>query len=316
MLKDLELGLPSKLPSKKDDLFCFYFNFENLIKTIDYLHKYNLALFSKLQNFNERMIKVEEIAVQFPKVQEEIQNLQLYSREQEKMIKENQSKINDNDTKINDLSKKIDKNKININKNEELINNNKEKIDLLFKEKEKEKNDNQIKEQEKRLQNENQINNKKEKEAINFDEIKKYINENVFKGNNDKDIELLKHNVNTINDKLKEMQINIDSSNNQMERNISNLINSLENNGGEGFQINIPGKSADGNLFKMTMAQIEKNKKYSQDMIDQISTSLEKLRHDVNWLNNDLFECKNNYQNLQKLFDEYLVKNFILLLKI
>ena len=316
MLKDLELGLPSKLPSKKDDLFCFSFNFENLIKTIDYLHKYNLALFSKLQNFNERMIKVEEIAVQFPKVQEEIQNLQLYSREQEKMIKENQSKINDNDTKINDLSKKIDKNKISINKNEELINNNKEKIDLLFKEKEKEKNDNQIKEQEKRLQNENQINNKKEKEAINFDEIKKYINENVFKGNNDKDIELLKHNVNTINDKLKEMQINIDSSNNQMERNISNLINSLENNGGEGFQINIPGKSADGNLFKMTMAQIEKNKKYSQDMIDQISTSLEKLRHDVNWLNNDLFECKNNYQNLQKLFDEYLEdKKFYLTFK-
>ena len=312
MLKDLELGLPSKLPSKKDDLFCFSFNFENLIKTIDYLHKYNLALFSKLQNFNERMIKVEEIAVQFPKVQEEIQNLQLYSREQEKMIKENQSKINDNDTKINDLSKKIDKNKISINKNEELINNNKEKIDLLFKEREKEKNDNQIKEQEKKVQNENQ----NEKEVVNFDEIKKYINENIFKGRNDKDIELLKHNVNTINDKLKEMQINIDSSNNQMERNISNLINSLENNGGEGFQINIPGKSADGNLFKMTMAQIEKNKKYSQDMIDQISTALEKLRHDVNWLNNDLFECKNNYQNLQKLFDEYLEdKKFYLTFK-
>ena len=312
MLKDLELGLPSKLPSKKDDLFCFSFNFENLIKTIDYLHKYNLALFSKLQNFNERMIKVEEIAVQFPKVQEEIQNLQLYSREQEKMIKENQSKINDNDTKINDLSKKIDKNKININKNEELINNNKEKIDLLFKEREKEKNDNQIKEQEKKVQNENQ----NEKEPVNFDEIKKYINENIFKGRNDKDIELLKHNVNTINDKLKEMQINIDSSNNQMERNISNLINSLENGGGEGFQLNTPGKNADGNLFKMTMAQIEKNKKYSQDMIDQISTALEKLRHDVNWLNNDLFECKNNYQNLQKLFDEYLEdKKFYLTFK-
>ena len=312
MLKDLELGLPSKLPSKKDDLFCFSFNFENLIKTIDYLHKYNLALFSKLQNFNERMIKVEEIAVQFPKVQEEIQNLQLYSREQEKMIKENQSKINDNDNKINDLSKKIDKNKININKNEELINNNKEKIDLLFKEREKEKNDNQIKQQEKKVQNENQ----NEKEPVNFDEIKKYINENIFKVRNDKEIELLKHNVNTINDKLKEMQINIDSSNNQMERNISNLINSLENGGGEGFQLNIPGKNADGNLFKMTMAQIEKNKKYSQDMIDQISTALEKLRHDVNWLNNDLFECKNNYQNLQKLFDEYLEdKKFYLTFK-
>ena len=305
MLKDLELGLPSKLPSKKDDLFCFSFNFENLIKTIDYLHKYNLALFSKLQNFNERMIKFEEIATQFPKVQEEIQNLQLYSKEHYNAIKENQNKIIENDNKINDLSKRIDKNKININKNEESINTNKEKIDLLIKE--KEKNDNKIKEQEKKLQNEKQNNNTKESASINSEEIKKYINENVFQGKNDKDIELLKDNINTINDKLKEMQINLDSKNNQMERNISNLINSLENSGGsEALQLNLPGKNADANLFKMTMAQIEKNKKYSQDMLDQISTSLEKLRHDVNWVNNDLFECKNNYQNLQKLFDEYL----------
>ena len=47
MLKDLDIDLPANLPSNKDDLFCFSFNFENLIKTIDYLHKYNLALFSK-----------------------------------------------------------------------------------------------------------------------------------------------------------------------------------------------------------------------------------------------------------------------------
>ena len=93
MLKDFEIGLPSKLPSKKDDLFNFSFNFENLIKTIDYLHKYNLALFSKLQNFNERMINFEKIAAEFPKVKEEIQNLQLYSKEHEKLIKENKKKL-------------------------------------------------------------------------------------------------------------------------------------------------------------------------------------------------------------------------------
>ena len=106
MFKDFEIGLPSKLPSKKDDLFCFSFNFENLIKTIDYLHKYNLALFSKLQNFNERMLKFEEIATEFPKVKEEIQNLKLYSKEHENLIKENQDKINANNNKISDLSKK------------------------------------------------------------------------------------------------------------------------------------------------------------------------------------------------------------------
>ena len=302
MFKDFEIGLPSKLPSKKDDLFCFSFNFENLIKTIDYLHKYNLALFSKLQNFNERMLKFEEIANEFPKIKEEIQNLKLYSKEHENLIKENQNKINVNNNKINDLSKKIEKNKINIEANEEMINENKNNIDILLKDKaEKEK---KLAEEEKNQNNQNDGNiNKKSK--INFDEIKKYITENVFKGANDKDIELLKDNVNTINEKIKEIQINIDSSQNQMERNISNILNSMLNKDMP-YQSNMQGKNMDGNLFKMTMAQIEKNKKYTQDMMDQFSTAQEKLKHDVAWLNNDLSESKKNYQNLQNIVDEYL----------
>jgi hypothetical protein len=38
MLKDLDIDLPANLAPNKDDLFCFSFNFENLIKAIDYLH--------------------------------------------------------------------------------------------------------------------------------------------------------------------------------------------------------------------------------------------------------------------------------------
>jgi hypothetical protein len=41
MLQELKLDLPENLPSKTKDLFCFSFDFENLMKTIDYLHKYN-----------------------------------------------------------------------------------------------------------------------------------------------------------------------------------------------------------------------------------------------------------------------------------
>ena len=328
MLKDFEIGLPSKLPSKKDDLFNFSFNFENLIKTIDYLHKYNLALFSKLQNFNERMINFEKIAAEFPKVKEEIQNLQLYSKEHEKLIKENEKKIGENENKIDDLAKKIDQNKTNIATNEELIENNKKNIDILLKDKndretkeneeneeieENEENDeiaNENKNEDKipkgkyQIQNNNNIiisNNRKKSVA----KIPKNFNVDIIKGEYDNDIELLKHNINNINEKLKEMQINIDSTNNQMQRNISNLINSIENNGQTSFQLNVSGKNTDANLFKMAMTQIEKNKKYVQDMMDQFSSGQEKLKHDVNWLNSDLSETKTNYQNLLKLFEEY-----------
>ena len=101
------------------------------------------------------------------------------------------------------------------------------------------------------------------------------------------------------------MEINIDSKNNQLERHISNLINSLENNGQSSFQLNVSGKNTDANLFKMAMVQIEKNKKYAQDMMDQFSSAQEKLKHDVNWLNSDLSETKTNYKNLLRLFEEY-----------
>ena len=301
MLKDFEIGLPSKLPSKKDDLFCFSFNFENLIKTIDYLHKYNLALFSKLQNFNERMIKFEEIATEFPKVKEEIQNLQLYSKEHENLIKENQNKINENGNKIDELSKKIEKNKNNININEELINENKQNIDILLKDK-NEREKKSAEEEESKIHK--KVDNKNTK--LNADEFKKFMKENVVISANDKEIDLLKDNINNINEKIKEIQINIDSTNNQMERHISNILNSIINKNEMPYQVNIQNKNIDGNLFKMTMAQIEKNKKYSQDMIDQFNTTQEKIKQDVIWLNNDISEYKNKYRELKNIVDEYL----------
>ena len=289
MLKDFEIGLPSKLPSKKDDLFCFSFNFENLIKTIDYLHKYNLALFSKLQNFNERMIKFEEVATEFQKVKEDTLNLQLYSKEHETLIKECQNKIVDNENKIKELSKKIDKNEIDISNNNDLITTNKKNIDILLKEK------NEKKKNEKDNQNAN----------INAEEIKKYMAQNVFKGSNDRDIDLIKNNINIINEKLKEMQTNMDSRNNQMERNLSNIVNSIGGNGDISIQMNTQGKTSDANLFKMTMLQIEKNKKYFQEMIDQYHTTQEKLKQDILWINNDIAENKKNYQSLSKTLEEY-----------
>ena len=295
MLKDFEIGLPSKLPSKKDDLFCFSFNFENLIKTIDYLHKYNLALFSKLQNFNERMIKFEEVAAEFQKVKEETQNLQLNSKEHDTLIKECQNKIVDNENKIKELSKKIDKNEIDISNNNDLITTNKKNIDILLKEKnEKKKNE-----------KESGTENAKQNANINTEEIKKYMTQNVFKGSNDRDIDLIKNNINIINEKLKEMQINMDSHNNQMERNIANIVNSIGGNGEISIQTNAQNKTSDANLFKMTMLQIEKNKKYFQEMIDQYHTTQEKLKQDIIWINNDLAENKKNYQSLSKSLEEY-----------
>ena len=272
MINDFEIGLPSKLPTEKDDLFCFSFNFENLIKTIDYLHKYNLALFSKMQNLNERMIKIEEIN---PKIQEEIKNLQ----------KDFQNSSNKHENKINDLSKEIEKSNIKINENKKLIGNNKENIDKLFKE---------INEIKNKPDNKNKKENKEEGK-INFDEIKKFLSENAIKGNNDKKLELINHKVNELSEKINTIQINSENSHNQKK--ISYLASSLEHNGEERNEKETIGNS---NLFKITMAEIEKNKKNSQDKIAEFKTFQDKMKEDILRLSKDLAETKTNYQNLLK----------------
>lgn len=132
MLQELKLDLPENLPSKTKDLFCFSFDFENLMKTIDYLHKYNLALFSQLQNFNKRMVFLEEKLPEFNKLKINVEN-------QEKQLKEHQSIIEENQLKIKELENTIE------SLEDKNINKNKTESDNTNKKKEGEINEDKIK---------------------------------------------------------------------------------------------------------------------------------------------------------------------------
>ncbi len=294
MLDDFELGLPSQLPTEKKDLFCFSFNFENLIKTIDYLHKYNLALFSKLQNFNERMTKFEEVAEEFQKVKEITQELQLNSKEHDTLIQENQKKILNNEEKINELTKRVTQNEYNITDNHEKIIENKKNIDKLIKESEEMKKKAKKEKEEEKL-----------KEKVNPEIIKKYITQNHIHLN-DEEIELMKKDINNINEKYKEMEINMEGINSQMQKNLNNLVNTIESKGEISITTTTQNKTNDANLFKVTMLQMEKNKKHFQEMINQLNTTQEKIKQDIKWLNDDFLENKKNYNNLSNSVNIYL----------
>ena len=128
MLHELKLDLPENLPSKTKDLFCFSFDFENLMKTIDYLHKYNLALFSQLQNFNKRMVILEGKLPEFNNVKTSVEN-------HEKQLKEHQSIIDEDQTKIKELENIIENlNDKNPDKKPDKNNNIKKKKEVEFNE--------------------------------------------------------------------------------------------------------------------------------------------------------------------------------------
>ena len=282
MLKELKLDLPPELPSQTKDLFAFSFDFENLMKTIDYLHKYNLALFSQLQDFNTRMNAVEEIVPDVYKLKTDVESLENKTKEHESLINENQSRIKELDRNIKDSNDKIDLNEYNIKKNKESIIEIEKKIDNLNKS----------------IEDINK--NKPNKPDFDMDKIKKYLNENVI-GTSNKDIDSIKHNINNINDKIEEVKNDISSKNANIEKKISNILSQIDND-----ESNILRGKNQGeiNLFKITMAQIEKDKKNFEAFMDDYNTEHEKMKHDITWLNEQVEENKNNYQTFLKAFNE------------
>ena len=277
MLKDLDIDLPANLPSNKDDLFCFSFNFENLIKTIDYLHKYNLALFSKLQNLNERMAKFES------ETSEELKKVKTITEENKSKIDEVGGKLNEANNDIEDLKKDIIKNE--------------EKIDLIL----TYENNKNINENEN--ENEEQENNaNSDNDKINKNNFQKFLSENALKKSDDNEIDLLKYNVSKINDKIKEIETNINNNqnllNNQTENNLSNIINSIEKNGNQGEAI-------DPNLLNIIVSHIDKEKQNNQIIFNKFNTNQEKIKQELTSLHNKFLENKNNFNSVQKLLDEY-----------
>ena len=284
MLKELKLDIPPELPYQTKDLFAFSFDFENLMKTIDYLHKYNLALFSQLQSFNTRMNAVEEIVPDVYKLKTDVENLEAKDKEHESLINENQSRIKEIDKKIKDLNDKIDINEYNIKKNKDSITEIEKKLDGINKSIDDNKN------------------NQSNKSDIDTDKIKKFLNENVI-GTSNKDIDTIKHNINNINDKIEEVKKDISSKNANIEKKISNILSQIDKD-----ESNILRGKNQGeiNLFKITLAEIEKDKKNFQAFMDDYNTEHIKMKDDITWLNEQVEENKNNHQIFLKAFNEEL----------
>ena len=267
MFHELKLDLPENLPSKTKDLFCFSFDFENLMKTIDYLHKYNLALFSQLQNLNKRMNSLEGKLPEFNKVKANVEN-------HEKKLKEHQSIIDEDHIKIKELE----------NKNGIRSDNTKDNT------------------------------NKKKEGEINDDKIKKYL-ENYLIGNNNKDIDTIKHQINVINEELKEMKKDYKNKNFELEKKISNIAitdkrveTTADGNANVNTDTNINIINGEipsgGNSFKIVMDLIEKNKKSFQDFLSIYNLSQDKLKQDIININKKIEDNKNNYKSMSELFSD------------
>ena len=140
-MNNLSLDLPVKL----EELCKFTFNFNNLIKVINYLHKNNLNLQSELKDINQRLYSletlkndIEDMKIQSINIQKNNENL---TREFNHM-KDTVSKFNNNfiennkkheifEEKIKELDKEKNAHEKNLNHLNEVVEENIKKTNYL-----------------------------------------------------------------------------------------------------------------------------------------------------------------------------------------
>ena len=204
-----------ELPVKLEELCQFTFNFNNLIKIIDYLHQSNLSLQQNLKDIDKRLICMEELksdvedlkikTINIEKTNENLNrsfsNLQENILKYDSRISEIHNKANDIETKVkkleimqndqiqnlNHLNKVVEENTNNINQiNDKLNNNNDNLTKITEKINENEKKNNQqfenIDKNIKEINSNNELNKEKQKKENNF--YKKSINDIIEEFNN------------------------------------------------------------------------------------------------------------------------------------
>ena len=325
MYEELKLHVPNNLPYEIESLCQFSINFDKLFKTIDYLHRYNLELFTELQNTNKRLSKVEETKFLVDQVVMKTDNFEKRISDLELSSTEMKGKEMESEIKITDLIKKfsLDEEKI-INNDRMIIENGKimRKID------------NRVQENFNKINELIQLNELKEysaeKNKKSIDEIKQYVNINI--GNitketelKSKDIENLNKGVKDIHGQIADVKLNMANTNNQIERSLTSIINTIsngniddnlieigynlnenlnQNNGNNNILPIARRKESKDNIFKITATQLEKMRSELQTFISEFKYKEEKLNNDFISINRSIADNKKSHKELLILFKQ------------
>ena len=296
--------MSTDLPVKLEELLQFSFNFSNLIKIIDYLHKNNLSLQNYLKDMDKRLtsleylkndiddlkIKTENIEKTNENLNHSFMNLQERILKYDSKIAEIQSKtkeIEENEKKIdsiqisheqniNHLNKVVEDNVKTCNKLNNIININNNNMTLMME----------------------KLENFEKKDKENYEDMNKNINEiNSHYELDHKEIENINNNISEINESIKNITNNFEKKNSDMNNRIMNIVNEIAD-----INNNII------NNINTNKVQVKKPNKYSKEATVNITTS---INNDIN--SNNLFkiamdeieEGKNNFNKLKEDYEAY-----------
>ena len=296
-----------EFPVKLEELCSFSFNFENLIRIIEFLHKSHTQLANEVKDLSKKLLSLDDLKSQIGDLQIKNRQNEIFQKDTGETIKNLQSKILEIDSKMTNINNQAIETSEKVLKYDTYLSSHEDNINKL-----------------------NKIVEENIKDSKGTDEeIKKCIEQNE---NNLSSIVKLEKEVEELNQKnleSKDLIQKLEDSKNEMEQlketveknsietqntfsNILRSLSELRQNGGNnltsgGELVGIKGKRTSvknapnsGTITEVEFKETNENVKYSQTQIENLQTKFEDL---LKKFNNHIEEYENDMKDLEKRYD-------------
>ena len=307
-----------ELPTKLKDVFQLTFNFDNLIKVMEYFHNNNLILVKEIKNMRSKVIKLEEI-------QHDMESLKIKSTQIEKVndninrsftnMKEKfitfETKIGESEKKFDEIKKKNENNEKLLNGHEENLNNLNRVVDEHM---------NTIKEIRENYGNNLRNFQEYEQKFVEMKNDFNVTNENIEKNKTqiaenktaaNKEIGNLHDIVYDLNGTVTNLKNEMQNKYKDLDNCINNIMKNISNLPAKGTQI--LGEN-ENNFLKLTMDEVERNKEKFNTFIEENKKNFEQRDKENENLKKLFNDTKSDIENMNKKLiilstDMSLIKN-------
>ena len=268
-----------ELPVKLEELLEFSFNFNNLIKVINYLHHNNLSLQQNFKDMDKRLTSMESLRNDIEELKIKSTNIKKTNDNLNRSLMFLQEKILKYDTKISEIQTKTNDIESHVKKNELVQIDHEQNLNHLNKVVE----DN--------VKTSNRFNEMINITNQNISNISKQFSE--YEKNH-------KENYENVNKNLTEINSNYETDHKEIEK-----INNNKKNKINLSVINPINKDINSsNLFKIAMDEIEEEKNKFNKLKEDYELNKEKQKKENNNFKNDINKINKEYISLKKITEE------------
>ena len=315
-----------ELPVKLEELLEFSFNFNNLIKVINYLHHNNLSLQQNFKDMDKRLSSMESLRNDIEELKIKSTNIEKTNDNLNRSLMFLQEKILKYDTKISEIQTKTNDIESHVKKNELVQIDHEQNLNHLNKVVEDNvKTSNRFNEMI-NITNQNISNISKQFSEYEKNHKENYenVNKNLTEINSNyetdhKEIENINNNIEEMNVTIKNIMNNFEKKNSDLNNRILNIINDVAdinnniiNNASNNKKnkinlsiINPINKDINSsNLFKIAMDEIEEEKNKFNKLKEDYELNKEKQKKENNNFKNDINKINKEYISLKKITEE------------